>query len=62
MSTVAFGAKISKLDMLPPEMTLPKNCSVPSTNRSLVIGTSMTVSVLPVGNVITIALALAYPV
>ena len=62
MSTVAVGAKISKSLIPPPVMICPKNRSVPSTNWSLVIGTSITVSVLPAGNVIGTALARATPV
>ena len=43
--------------MPPPEMIRPKNLSVPSTNRSLVIFTSIVVSVFPGANMIGIALA-----
>ena len=51
-----------KFDMPPPEMIRPVNVSVPSTKRSLVIFTSITVCTLPAGNVIGIALARVYPV
>ena len=57
MSTVAVGAKMSNPAMPPPEIICPKNLSVPSTCRSLVMGTSITVSILPAGKVIGIALA-----
>ena len=62
MSTVAVGAVMFKLSIPPPEIIRPKNLSVPSTKASLVIGTSITVSVLPGGNVIGMALASAIPV
>ena len=62
MSTVAVGTVMFKLVMPPPEMICPKNLSVPSTKVSSVMGTSITVSVLPPGNVIGIALARVYPV
>ena len=62
MSIVARGEKILKLAMPPPEMIRPLNCSVLSTNRSLLVGTSIVVSVLPAGNVIGIAVARVYPV
>ena len=61
MLTVAVGAKMSKPSMFPPEIICPKNLSVPSTNRSLVIGTSICVSVDPGGNMIGMALARVYP-
>ena len=57
MSTVAVGAMMSRSAIPPPEIICPKNLSVPSTKASLVIGTSITVSVLPGGNVIGMALA-----
>ena len=62
MSTVAVGAKMSKPAMPPPEMICPKNLSLPSTNRSLVIGTSISVSGLPGENMIGMALVRMYPV
>ena len=57
MSTVAVGAVMVKSSMPSPEIIRPKNLSVPSTKASLVIGTSITVSKLPEGNMMGMALA-----
>ena len=61
MLTVAFGAKMLISDMPPPLTIRPKNCSVPSTRRSLIIGTLTVVEVCPVSNIMGTALALVVP-